>query len=189
MAEVVLFHHAQGLTAGVLEFAAELRGSGHDVHTPDLYEGETFAKIDDGVAHMKKIGFDTLIERSRKAVQGLPEGLVYAGMSMGAAPAQMFAQTRPGAKGALLMSGALPASEFGGRWPEGVPLQIHGMEDDPWFKEDIEGARELADMAGGELFLYPGEKHLFADNSLPDFDEEAASVLKQRALEFLDSIG
>jgi dienelactone hydrolase len=189
MAEVVLFHHAQGLTAGVLEFAAELRGSGHDVHTPDLYEGETFSELDDGVAHMKKIGFDTLIERSREAVQARSKGLVYAGMSMGAAPAQMFAQTRPGAKGALLLSGALPASEFGGRWPEGVPLQIHGMEDDPWFKEDIAGARELADMAGGELFLYPGEKHLFADNSLPDFDEEAASVLKQRALEFLDSIG
>jgi len=189
MVEVLLFHHAQGLTAGVLEFAAELRGSGHEVHTPDLYEGETFAALDDGVAHMKKIGFDTLIERSRKAVETLPEGLVYGGMSMGAAPAQMLAQTRPGAMGVLLMFGALPASEFGGEWPEGVPLQIHAMADDPWFKEDIEAARELADLAGGKLFLYPGDKHLFADNSLPDYDDEAATLFKQRALEFLDSIG
>jgi dienelactone hydrolase len=188
MAEVVLFHHAQGLTDGVLEFAAELRGSGHTVHTPDLYDGATFANINDGVAHMKKIGFENLIESSRKAVEAMPEGLVYAGMSMGAAPAQMFAQTRPGARGALLLFGALPASEFGGKWPKGAPLQIHAMQDDPWFKDDIEGAKELAELAGGELFLYPGDKHLFADSSLPDFDEAQAQILKQRALEFLDGI-
>jgi len=189
MAEVLLFHHAQGLTAGVLEFAAELRGSGHTVHTPDLYEGETFSEIDDGVAHMKKVGFGTLIERARVAAGPLPPALVYAGMSMGVGPAQMLAQTRPGARGALLMFGALAASEFGGRWPQGAALQIHAMQDDPWFKDDVEAARELAKLAGGQLFLYPGDKHLFADNSLPDFDEEAAALLKQRALEFLDGIG
>ena len=188
MAEVLLFHHAQGLTAGVLEFAAELRGSGHTVHTPDLYDGETFSDIDDGVAHMKKVGFGALIERAQAAAEALPPELVYAGMSMGVGPAQMLAQSRPGTRGALLMFGALPADEFGGKWPDGAPLQIHAMVDDPWFKDDVEAARELAKLAGGQLFLYPGDKHLFADNSLPDFDEEQAALLKQRALEFLDSI-
>ena len=188
MAEVLLFHHAQGLTAGVLEFAAELRGSGHTVHTPDLYEGETFSKLDDGVAHMKEIGFETLIERSQAAAAKLPDRLVYSGMSMGVGPAQMLAQSRAGATGALLLYGALPASEFG-PWPEGVKLQVHAMEGDPWFKDDVEAARELVQLAGGELFLYPGDKHLFADNSLPDYDETAAALLKQRALEFLDGIG
>lgn len=186
MAEVLLFHHAQGLTAGVLEFAAELRGSGHTIHTPDLYEGKTFSEIDDGVAYMKELG-DVLMERSRAAVRSLPDELVYAGMSMGVGPAQMLAQTRRGARGALLMYGALPASEFG-PWPAGVRLQVHGMADDPWFKEDVDAARELVAEAKGELFLYPGDRHLFADNSLPDFVEEEAQLLKQRALEFLDSI-
>lgn len=186
MAEVLLFHHAQGLTAGVLEFAAELRGSGHTIHTPDLYEGKTFSEIDDGVAYMKQLG-DVLMERSRAAVHSLPDELVYAGMSMGVGPAQMLAQTRRGARGALLMYGALPASEFG-PWPAGVRLQVHGMADDPWFKEDVDAARELVAEAKGELFLYPGDRHLFADNSLPDFVEEEAQLLKQRALEFLDSI-
>ena len=188
MAEVLLFHHAQGLTAGVLEFAAELRGSGHTVHTPDLYEGETFADHDAGVAHMNKTGFDTLTARAQATADRLPEALVYSGMSMGVGPAQMLAQTRPGAKGALLLYGALPASEFG-PWPGGVSLQIHAMEDDPWFKEDVEAARELARLAGGTLFLYPGNKHLFADDSLADYDHDAANLMKQRALEFLDRIG
>ena len=188
MAEVLLFHHSQGLTAGVLEFAAELRGSGHTIHIPDLYDGATFADINDGVAHMKKVGFEKLMERAQAAAEALPAELVYAGMSMGVGPAQMLAQSRPGTKGALLMFGALPASEFGGKWPQGAPLQIHAMEDDEWFKDDIGAARELAELAGGQLFLYPGDKHLFADNSLPDFDEDASTLLKQRALEFLDSI-
>jgi len=185
MAEVVLFHHAQGLTRGVRAFADELREAGHIVHTPDLYEGATFATLDEGVAHMKQVGFDSLIERSRGAVESMPNELVYAGMSMGAAPAQMYAQTRPGAAGAVLMSGVLPASEFGGKWPAGVPLQVHGMENDPWFLEDVAAAKELAALAGGELFLYPGDKHLFADSSLADYDQPAARLLMLRVLGFL----
>lgn len=187
MAEVVLFHHAQGLTAGVLEFAAELRGTGHTIHTPDLYDGETFRTLDEGVAHARRVGFDSILERGVRAADGLPEALVYAGFSMGVMPAQKLTQTRPGAKGALLYYSALPASEFGD-WPRGVPLQIHAMQDDEWFKEDAEAARELAAMSGGELFVYPGDRHLFADNSLPDFDAEAAQLLKQRTLEFLDAV-
>jgi dienelactone hydrolase len=103
-------------------------------------------------------------------------------------PAQLLAQTRPGCKGALLFSAALPASEFGGAWPPGVPLQIHMMEDDEWAKEDLPAARELVEGNDGtELFLYPGDGHLFADNSLSDYDETAATLLKQRVFAFLDA--
>ncbi|MEK6273711.1 MAG: dienelactone hydrolase family protein [Actinomycetota bacterium] len=189
MAELLLFHHAQGLTAGCLLFADELRAAGHVVHAPDLYDGKTFADLDDGVGYAREVGFATIGERGRLAAEGLPNEIVYGGFSLGAMPAQELAQTRPGATGALLFSAAFPASEFGGSWPPGVPLQIHMMEDDEWAVEDLPAARELVETTeGAELFLYPGDRHLFADSSLPDYDESAATLLKQRVLSFLDNV-
>ena len=188
MAEVLLFHHAQGQTPGFLAFADELRAAGHTVHTPDLYDGKTFATVEEGIAHAKEVGFDSILERGRLAGEELPNELVYAGFSLGVMPAQLLAQTRDGAKGALLLHGAIPAAEFGGAWPEGVPLQIHMMEADPWAEEDLPAARELEETAGAELFLYPGDQHLFADNSLPDYDEAAATLLKQRVRDFLAKV-
>jgi dienelactone hydrolase len=190
MAQVVLFHHAHGLTTGCLSFADELRDAGHLVHAPDLYEGKTFTELTDGIGYAKEVGFDTILERGRQAAESLPNDLVYGGFSLGVMPAQMLAQTRPGAKGALLFQAAFPASEFGGPWPPGVPLQIHMMEDDEWAAEDLPAARELAEATDrAELFLYPGDRHLFTDDSLPDYDESAATLVKQRVLGFLRNVG
>jgi dienelactone hydrolase len=190
MADVLLFHHAQGQTEGFLAFADELRAAGHAVHAPDLYDGKTFADLDDGVGYAKEVGFDVILQRGADAAEGLPAELVYAGFSLGVMPAQMLTQTRPGAQGALLLSGCLPTSEFDSPWPDGVPVQIHGMEADEWFEEDLVAARELVDEAeNGELFLYPGDGHLFADSSLGDFDQKAAALLKQRTLAFLEAVG
>jgi dienelactone hydrolase len=187
MAEVLLFHHAQGLTEGVVAFADELRGAGHVVHTPDLFEGKTFSILDEGIAHFEELGFRTILERGREAAQGLPDGLVYAGFSLGVLPAQMLAQTRPGAKAALLFSAAIPMGEFRDEWPQGVPLQIHTMADDEL--GDVPDARELvAAVPGAELFLYPGGGHLFADTSLPSYDDEAATLAKQRVLSLLGTL-
>lgn len=187
MTELVLFHHAQGLTPGCVSFADALRAAGHVVHTPDLYEGRTFAELPDGMAYVREAGFGTIMERGRLAAESLPAEIVYAGMSLGAMPAQMLAQTRPGAEGALLLHAAVPLSEFGGAWPEGVPLQIHTMEDDEL--GDVDVARELAQtVEGAEVFLYPGDRHLFTDDSLPDYDEAAAALVRQRALGFLDAV-
>jgi dienelactone hydrolase len=190
VAEVLLFHHAQGLTAGCLSFADDLRAAGHVVYAPDLYDGKTFADLDDGVGYAKEVGFDTIAERGRLAAEGLANEIVYAGFSLGAMPAQMLAQTKPGTKGALLFHSCFPTSEFGGDWPRGVPLQIHLMEADEWALEgDLDAARELDETVdSAELFLYPGDRHLFADNSLPDYDENAATQLKQRVISFLDRI-
>ena len=190
MPEILLFHHAQGQTSGFLAFADELRAAGHVVHTPDLYDGKTFADIDEGVGYAREVGFGTIVERGRLSAEGLPDELVYAGFSLGVMSAQMLAQTRPGARGALFFSAALPASEFGDAWPDGVPLQIHMMEDDPWADEDLPAARELvAEVDGAELFLYPGDRHLFADSSLADYEESAATLLTQRVLAFLANVG
>ena len=190
MAEVLLFHHAHGLTDGCLAFADELRAAGHVVHAPDLYDGKTFTDLDEGVGYAREVGFDTIGERGRLAAEGLASEIVYAGFSLGAMPAQMLAQTRRGAKGALLFHGCVPASEFGGAWPQGVPLQIHLMEADEWALEgDLDAARELDEtVESAELFLYPGDRHLFTDNSLPDYDEGAATLLKRRVLSFLDDV-
>jgi len=189
MAEVVLFHHAQGLTPGVVAFADELRRSGHTVHTPDLFDGRTFASIEEGLGYAEQIGFpDEVIARGVRAVEGLPAGLVYAGFSLGVLPAQMLAQTRPGARGALLCYACVPVSEFGAAWPDGVPVQVHGMDADTIFvgEGDIDAARELiAQAKDGELFLYPGDQHYFADSSLPSYDRDATALLIQRVLDFL----
>lgn len=187
MAEVVLFHHALGLTNGVVAFADDLRRSGHTVHMPDLFDSLTFATIEDGMAHVESIGFDEVIDRGTQAVSELPDRLVYAGFSLGVVPAQKLAQTRPGAVGALLFYSCVPASYFGA-WPDGVPVQIHGMDADPFFVDegDIDAARALVnDVADAELFLYPGDQHYFADSSLPSYDEAAASLLSERVLAFL----
>jgi len=189
VAEILLFHHAQGRTPGFLAFADDLRAAGHTVHSPDLYEGKTFATLEAGVAHARQVGFDTILERCRLAAEGLPSELVYAGFSLGVMGAQMLAQTRSGSKGCLLFSAAFPASEFGESWPPGVPLQIHMMEADEWAMEDLPAARQLVEtVQGAELFLYPGDRHLFADSSLPDYDEDAATLLRQRVRSFLESI-
>jgi dienelactone hydrolase len=189
LAEVVLFHHAQGLTAGCLAFADDLRAAEHVVHTPDLYEGRTFAELPEGIAYVQETGFATIIERGRRAAEGLADDLVYAGFSLGVLPAQMLAQTRPGARGALLVYSCVPPSEFGGPWPHGVPVQIHMMDRDEEVlppNEDLEAARELdRTVPSAELFLYPGDRHLFADSSLPDYDEAAAALLRERVLDFL----
>jgi len=188
MAEILLFHHAHGLTAGVLAFADDLRAAGHAVHTPDLYDGEVFHDLEAGVAHAQQVGFGTLIERGVAAADGLPDGLVYAGFSLGVLPAQALAQNRPGARGALLFHSAVPVTEFGAAWPDGVPVQVHAMADDPWFvgDGDIDAARALVAQADdAELFLYPGDQHLFADSSLPSYDAAAAALLRERVLAFL----
>lgn len=191
MAEVLLFHHALGQTTGFHAFADDLRRAGHRVHTPDLYEGRTFETLDDGLAYAGQVGFDEVMERGVRTADDLPAELVYAGFSLGVMPAQKLAQTRPGARGALLFSSCIPLSEFGSSWPAGVPVQIHGMDADPIFVDegDIDAARELvASTPDAELFLYPGDQHFFADSSLPSCRPEAAALLGQRVIEFLARI-
>jgi dienelactone hydrolase len=188
MAEVLLLHHAQGLTTGVRAFADELRQAGHTVHTPDLYDGNTFATLDEGLAYAREVGFGNLLDRGVGAADGLPDELVYAGISLGVMAAQKLAQTRAGARGALLFESCVPASEFGDAWPAGVPVQVHGMDADPIFagEGDLDAARELvASVEDGELFLYPGDRHLFTDSSLPSYDADAVKLLTQRVLDFL----
>ncbi|MFG2067353.1 dienelactone hydrolase family protein [Micromonospora tulbaghiae] len=196
MAEIVLFHHIQGLTDGVRALADSLRSGGHTVHAPDLFDGELPASIEDGAALTKRIGGDVLDQRADALVADLPAGLVYAGVSWGAAIAQRLAQTRAGARAALLYEACLPVTgEWAiGPWPDGVAVQVHGMERDPFFglEGDVDAARELVSIVGperGELYVYPGDRHLFTDSSLPSYDAEATALVVSRSRELLDRLG
>jgi dienelactone hydrolase len=190
MTEMLLFHHAQGQTKGFHAFADELRQAGHTVHTPDLFDGRTFGSIDEGMAHVQDLGFGEIIDRGERAASELPNELVYAGFSVGVVPAQKLAQTRAGARGALLFYSCVPTSEFGTSWPADVPVQIHGMDADPFFVEegDLDAARAIVESTDqAELFLYPGSQHYFADSSLPSYDAEATALLTRRVLDFLEA--
>jgi dienelactone hydrolase len=191
MAEILLLHHIQGLTEGVIAFADELRAAGHTVHTPDLFDGRTFDSIEEGFAYSQELG-DATDAKANSAAEALSEALVYAGFSWGVGPAQRLAQTRAGARGALLYEACYPITgEYAfGPWPDGVPVQIHGKEDDQFFARegDIDAARELVAKVGpelGELFVYPGGQHLFLDRSLPTYDADSAALVSQRTLQFL----
>ena len=191
MSDVLLFHHALGPTAGLHAFADELRAAGHTVHTPDLFEGRTFATIEEGVGYAREVGWDEIMARGERAAAELPNELVYGGFSLGVVPAQKLAQTRAGARGALFFYSCMPVDEFGS-WPAGVPVQIHGADADPIFMDegDVDAARELVEVADdAELFLYPGDQHYFADSSLPSYDAAATELLTERVLAFLARVG
>jgi dienelactone hydrolase len=182
MAEVVVFHHALGITGFFTDLADTLRGAGHTVHMPDLLGGRTFPTIEEGVAYSEELGGPmAVVQRARTAVESLPNDAVYIGFSLGVLAAQSLAQTRPGAKGAVLVYSALPLGEWGdawpSTWPDGVRLQVHILEGD----EDFEFAKELtARVAGSELFVYGGAEHYFAEH-----DPAAAVLLAKRILDLL----
>ncbi len=191
MAEVVLYHHIQGLTEGVQSFADELRQAGHTVHTPDLFDGRTFATMDEAFTFVREAG-DALDAKADGVAQALPDALVYAGISWGVGAAQRLAQTRAGARGALLYEACFPITgEYAfGPWPTGMPVQVHGKADDEFFAHegDIDAARELVAMVGPDqaaLFVYPGDEHLFVDSSLPSYDPDATALALQRTVHFL----
>ena len=191
MADVLLFHHAMGQTPGFHAFADELRAAGHAVHTPDLFDGRTFASIEEGVGYADEVGFGEIVEKGVRAADRLPDELVYGGFSLGVLPAQKLAQTRPGARGGLFFYSFVPVEEFG-TWPAGVPAQIHGMDADPYFagEGDIDAARALVESAPDvELYVYAGDEHYFADSSLASYDAVASALLMERVLAFLDARG
>jgi dienelactone hydrolase len=190
MTHVLLFHTVLGVTPGLTAFADDLRAGGHQVDVPDLFDGRTFTSIEAGIAHVESLDWPALQERGGRAADGLPTDLVYAGFSLGGMFAEQLALTRSGARGALLLESCAPPSAFDATWPDGVALQVHGKEQDPFFADegDLDAARELVADVGGELFLYPGKEHLFADRSVPWYDAGSAALMTERVLAFLDGV-
>jgi dienelactone hydrolase len=191
MAEVILFHHALGLTEGVEIFARKLRLEGHSVHTPDLFEGRKFESIEEGMGYVAEVGFEEILNRGVNAAERFPPDVCYAGFSLGVVPAQKLALTREKARGALLFYSCVPVSYFGPKWPDDLPAQIHAMKSDPVFTKDgdLDAAQDLTQSSKNvELFLYDGSDHYFADETLDTYDVDATKLLMRRVLEFLHGI-
>jgi dienelactone hydrolase len=179
MTTIVLFHSALGLTPGVRAFAQMLESDAHRVVTPDLFDGETFRTHAEGAKKRDAIGIAQLIARAYAAVEALPPDLVYAGMSMGAAAAQMLAATRPHARAALLIHGAVPLALLGGApWPPTLPVQLHVGEADP--EVDPAALHDLERQPAAQIFKYPGAGHLFTEPADSDYDEANAKLLVTR---------
>lgn len=187
MAEIVLFHHAGGLTDGVLGFARTLEQAGHTVHAPDLFDGRTFADVKDGVAYAQELGEEAFAAKAAEIMAPLGSDIVYGGMSMGAARAAEQVLQRPGARGAFFLYGAIAPSWWDATWPDGVPTQAHTTEDDEW--REVEAEEEYVAIPGAELFVYPGSGHLFAEPGHPDHDPDAARLATERVLAFLADLG
>jgi dienelactone hydrolase len=195
MAEMVLFRSALGLRLGVTAAADRLRAAGHNVHTPDYYDGEVFDDLNEGLRKRDELGYAKIAQRARDAVARLPAELVFAGFSLGAMPAELLAATTPGTRGAVLMHAAIPVKGFGGfgveRWPAGVPVQAHYAAEDPWVEAGEVAALGDAVRGAGAAFeehAYPGSGHLFADPDLPGYDRASSEEMWRRVLDFLDRV-
>lgn len=189
MSTIVLFHSALGLRPAVHRFADRLREDGHDVHTPDLYDGRTFDDLGLGEAYRDEIGIHELTARAQSAVAEMPEDVVYGGFSMGTVPAQLLAATRAGARGALLVQGAAPLEWIGVEaWPD-VPIQLHVAADDPWFsRADAELVVSEIGKRHVDFHEYAGEGHLFFDEEWRDYDPDGAERLMVAARQWVRAL-
>jgi dienelactone hydrolase len=187
---IMLFHSTYGPRPAVRAAADRLRAAGHEVWAPDLFEGRTFDTVEEGMAFNQEIGKDELLKRAVLAAAPYSErGLVYAGFSLGASVAQTLALGDAKARGLLLLHGTSDIAA--GATADGLPVQLHVAEPDPFETDDwlsawyLQMGRAGADV---EIYRYAGAGHLYTDPDLPDWDEEAAEATWRVALGFLDSL-
>jgi dienelactone hydrolase len=187
MTDVIAFHHAMGQTPGFLAFVNRLGSLGYVVHAPDVFLGEVFDDVDEGVAFAESLGAAELIRRAEAALEDVPTDAAYLGMSMGTGLASHFIRTRPGAQGAVLLYGQGNPADFDGPWSLDLPVQIHTMEEDKWV-DVAEARRFVSAVPTARLYLYPGSGHLFAEEGDPDYDDPSAVLLWERMTELLARI-
>ncbi len=190
MTHIVLFHSGLGLRPHLTTWRMALEAEGHQVHTPDLYDGEVFDDLRRGIEKRDALGIPELSRRASAAVEKLPDDVIYAGFSLGAASAQALALTREGARGLVMMHAALPLAAFGlTEWPDGLRTQVHVTNSDPWVDRGVVEALETAARPGTlEVFRYPGDAHLFADDGYLDYDAELADAMLERVKRFAASV-
>ncbi|MER5993144.1 dienelactone hydrolase family protein [Streptomyces viridosporus] len=187
---IMLFHSTYGLGPAVHRAADRLRAAGHEVFTPDLFEGRTFTTVEEGMAYGEETGKEELLRRAVLAAAPYSErGLVYAGFSFGASVAQTLALGDGHARGLLLLHGTSDIAANAS--VDDLPVQLHVAEPDPFETDDWLSAWYLQMRRAGadvEVYRYAGAGHLYTDPDLPDWDEEAAEATWRVALGFLESL-
>ncbi|MFC5800429.1 dienelactone hydrolase family protein [Streptomyces formicae] len=188
--DIMLFHSTYGLGPAVGAAADRLRAAGHEVWTPDLFEGRTFGSVEEARAFKNDLGMDELLKRAITAAAPLSErGLVYAGFSLGAAVAQNLALGDEKARGLLLLHGTSDIADNAS--VDGLPVQLHVADPDPFEPHDwltawyLRMGRAGADV---EVYRYPGAGHLYTDPELSDYDEKAAEETWRVGLAFLETL-
>lgn len=172
MTTVILFHSVYGLRAFERGVAERLTVAGHEVFTPDLYEGRVASSIEEGFALKEEIGWSTLCERAERAVADLPADAVLGGFSMGAAVAASLWPKRPETAGILFLHSI---AEIPANARRGLPVQVH-LADPDIFEPADEVAAWRADAertpVALEVFIYPGAGHIYTDATLVDYDSK-----------------
>ncbi|GGP90183.1 dienelactone hydrolase [Actinomadura coerulea] len=187
MAHVALFHSILGLRSAELAAAERLRRAGHEVLAPDLFGGRTATTLDQGFRTAGQVGWTTVVERARRALQAMPDDTVLAGLSMGAGVVGAVWPERPDTAGVLLLHAPaeIPASVR-----PGLRVQLHAADPDHFAPPDqVAALRRSARAAGAELeiFRYPGVGHFYTDPGFPDHDSAASELTWSRVLDFLAS--
>lgn len=188
--DIMLFHSVHGLDASVQAAAERLRAAGHQVWTPDLFDGRTAGTAEEGMALRDEIGKDELLKRAVLAAAPYSErGLVYMGLDFGASVAQTLALGDEKARGLLLLHGTSDIAESAS--VDDLPVQLHVAEPDPFETDDWLSAWYLQMRKAGadvEIYRYRGAGHLYTDPESPDWDAEAAERTWAVGLSFLDSL-
>ncbi|NTV39691.1 MAG: dienelactone hydrolase [Demequinaceae bacterium] len=184
IAEIIFFHHAQGLTDGLRAMAERLRAAGHEVHTPDIYSGAVFGQLDEGLAFASRIGHDAIEEVARRAAREHPHANTTIGFSLGVFPAQLLAQEWRRIDGLVVVAGGLPPRDLGADWRVDVRLSVHVADPDDWIPT---GSLEalLRHARAPHIHRYQGLGHMFVDPSSPDYDADAADLFEERLLTWL----
>jgi dienelactone hydrolase len=188
MAQVVVFHSAYGLRQAEADTAACLRAAGHDVSTPDLYDGRTASTMDAALALMDAVGWEVICARARQALEVVPQTAVLAGFSMGAGVIGSVWDQRRAAAGVVLLHGIapIPASAR-----PGLPVQVHLAGDDPFApRQAVARWQAGATRAGlaAQVFTYPGAGHFYTDPCLADYHPASAGQTWQRVTAFLSAL-
>jgi dienelactone hydrolase len=186
---VILFHSVCGLRPVELAAAEMIRAAGHNVSTPDLYDGVTADTIEQGFELKDDIGWDRICERAKTALVELPASTVLGGFSMSAGVVASVWPGRPKTRGVLLLHA--PAEIPGAMHWDGLRVQLHVAEHDRFAPADEwttwQAEAERVGIAA-EVFVYPGAGHFYTDQSLADHQASAARQTWDRVLRFLDEV-
>lgn len=190
MAQLLLLHHALGVTSALRRLADRFEDAGHDVVVPDLFESRVFASVEEGMEHVESVGIETLAGLGEDAASDMQPGFVVCGISLGAIAAMRAGVSNDAVAAVVVASACIPEEYIGGPWPRTLPLRVVASREDAMFRDegDLEAATEYTHSAQqAKLKLMPGREHLFVEADDPE-STAATEWLVETVMRFLDRV-